>query len=265
MAYIGVVKDHAKGTLHYHILLYGGLSPYLLQRFASLGQICNAISKALDEMYRSSLPEKSLYNSVMKRIMKRPYNGYGLTLKDLVQLNLDPILERSDAINGIRNNEDFDVNWIMEKTIQQADVQEWHEHMKTCHNGFLGRDGCRMCYPAGEANVTGPVLLVPKDSDDSNDGGRYDGEADMYDNLLESDEHVLEQYFGIPICDSDEGSYGGNEDDGNYGVSYGEIRMEEEEMEYESKFKDFGWMIVPISEILIDPGKYMPLRDSQGG
>jgi hypothetical protein len=192
LAYIGVVEDHAKGTLHYHILLYGGLSPYLLQRFASLGQVCDAISKALDEMYRSSLPEKSLYNSVMKRIVKRPYNGYGLTSKDLVQSNLDPILERPDAINGIRNNEDFDVNWIMEKTIQQADVQEWHEHMKTCHNGFLGRDGCRMCYPAGEVNATGPVLLVPKDSDDSNDGGRYDGEADMYDDLLESDEHVLE-------------------------------------------------------------------------
>ena len=165
--------------------------------------------------------------------MKRPYNRYGHTSKDLVQSNLDPILEHSDAINGIRNNEDFDVNWIMEKTIQQADVQEWHEHMKTCHNGFLGRDGCRMCYPAGEVNATGPVLLVPKDSDDSNDGGRYDGEADMYDDLLESDEHVLERYFGIPICDSDEGSYGGNEDDGNYGVGYGEIRMEEEEMEYD--------------------------------
>ena len=72
-----------------------------------------------------------------------------------------------------------------------------------------------MCYAAGEVNATGPVLLVPKDSDDSNDSGRYDGEADMYDDLLESDEHVLERYFGIPICDSDEGSYGGNEDDGN--------------------------------------------------
>jgi len=39
----------------------------------------------------------------------------------------------------------------------------------------------------------------------------------------------------------------------------------EEEMEYESKFDDFGWKVIPISEILNDPEKYMSLRDSQGG
>jgi hypothetical protein len=29
-AILGVVEDHAKGTLHYHLLFFGGLSPYLL-------------------------------------------------------------------------------------------------------------------------------------------------------------------------------------------------------------------------------------------
>ena len=31
LGYVGVVEDHAKGTLHYHLLIMGGLTPHLLQ------------------------------------------------------------------------------------------------------------------------------------------------------------------------------------------------------------------------------------------
>ena len=37
--------------------------------------------------------------------------------------------------------------------------------------------------------------------------------------------------------------------------------LTEEELEYANKFEDFGWKVIPISEILGDPEKYMSLRD----
>jgi len=41
--------------------------------------------------------------------------------------------------------------------------------------------------------------------------------------------------------------------------------LTDEEIEYQNQFVDFGWKVIPISEILNDPEKYMSLRDSQGG
>lgn len=52
----GVTEAHAKGTLHWHFLIFAGLSPYLLQRFAHLQNICDEISPVLDTMYVSELP-----------------------------------------------------------------------------------------------------------------------------------------------------------------------------------------------------------------
>jgi hypothetical protein len=50
MCLIGVIEDHAKGTVHFHLLLYGSLTPYLLQRFSSMGTVCEKISEVLDTM-----------------------------------------------------------------------------------------------------------------------------------------------------------------------------------------------------------------------
>ena len=43
LGYIGVVEDHAKGTLHYHLLIMGGLTPRLLQRFITTREVCQQI------------------------------------------------------------------------------------------------------------------------------------------------------------------------------------------------------------------------------
>ena len=52
----GVTEAHARGTLHWHFTIFAGLSPWLLQRFAHLQDICNEISAVLDTMYVSELP-----------------------------------------------------------------------------------------------------------------------------------------------------------------------------------------------------------------
>ena len=56
LEYLAVVEDHAKGTIHYHLIFFGSLPPYLLQRFALLQTVCLAIGQTLDTMYRAKLP-----------------------------------------------------------------------------------------------------------------------------------------------------------------------------------------------------------------
>jgi hypothetical protein len=56
MCMVGVIEDHARGTVHFHLLFYGGLTPYLLQRFASMSTVYEKISEVLDTMYCCSLP-----------------------------------------------------------------------------------------------------------------------------------------------------------------------------------------------------------------
>ena len=50
-AVIGIPEDHAKGTLHYHFLLFGGLSPYVLQCFARVMKVRDTCEVAIDSMY----------------------------------------------------------------------------------------------------------------------------------------------------------------------------------------------------------------------
>jgi hypothetical protein len=52
-AVAGVMEAHEKGTLHWHFTIYAGLSPYILQCFAHLQDICDKISSVLDGMYCS--------------------------------------------------------------------------------------------------------------------------------------------------------------------------------------------------------------------
>lgn len=48
LATIGVVESNAKGLLHYHLQIYGGLSPLLLQRFSNMPEVCSKIVSVLD-------------------------------------------------------------------------------------------------------------------------------------------------------------------------------------------------------------------------
>ncbi|CAB9503076.1 Inherit from KOG: DNA helicase [Seminavis robusta] len=67
----GVTEAHQKGTLHWHITLFAGLSPYVLQRFAHMQKICDEISVALDDMYQSHLPARIHIGGITQRVLSR--------------------------------------------------------------------------------------------------------------------------------------------------------------------------------------------------
>ena len=130
LAYIGIVEDHAKGTLHYHLLFYGGLLPYVLQQFVELEEVCDAISATLNQMYQSSLPETTLVDWTMQQIVQNR-NNYQLSSADLNVTNPDPILECSTPLDIISNSmvnfEDLKI-----KTCIQGANQQMHKHLLTC-------------------------------------------------------------------------------------------------------------------------------------
>ena len=70
LAFNGTVEDHTKGTLHYHLIIYGSLPPYILQRLANLEEICNSVSKALDTIFRAQLPTNIHARHMIHRILR---------------------------------------------------------------------------------------------------------------------------------------------------------------------------------------------------
>jgi hypothetical protein len=92
LSIIGIVKDHAKGTLHFHLLFFGGLSPYVLQRFAGLPDVCTSISRALDSMYSSSLPDGYHNAAVVRRMAEESKEVFVM----LPKLNTEVLLSRPD-------------------------------------------------------------------------------------------------------------------------------------------------------------------------
>ena len=47
-AYYGMHETQHRGTLHYHVIVYGGLSPELLDAAAGIPPLCDAVTTALD-------------------------------------------------------------------------------------------------------------------------------------------------------------------------------------------------------------------------
>ena len=188
LAYIGVVEDHAKGTIHYHLIFFGGLPPYVLQRFACMPEISKAIAKVLNTMYRAKLPDDCNVSHVIATILKE-WTTSGYDASTLRQRHANPhLLGRYEPIGGGHQNPLTSVSYetICRETVPQADDQTRHRHMETCHHGSRGITGCRLDRKMASCNGTHPVRLIPIDdlsafmNDNHHLGGSEEIEKDKY-------------------------------------------------------------------------------------
>ena len=171
-AILGVVEDHAKGTLHYHLLFFGGLSPYLLQRFCRMETVCKQIASVLDHMYRSHIPAEEHFPYLLMDAVHKSADP-ALQVRNLGTPCIPPLLldERWKFSSGSHRTGggancptctgvcQFTNVAMIKQTDHQAGQQNCHHHMFTCHHGFLGLTGCRLCMPCGLCATTHPVLL----------------------------------------------------------------------------------------------------------
>lgn len=65
-AVVGVLEDHAKGTLHFHLVFLGGLSPGALKEFAAIPDLCAGLVSVLDSQYKSQYPQDTMLRKLVK-------------------------------------------------------------------------------------------------------------------------------------------------------------------------------------------------------
>ena len=168
LAIIGVMEDHAKGTLHFHLVFYGGLPPFVLQQYGCLEEIREAICRVLDTQFQSSLPAEVLLRQLIKNAMK--FKIPARSNIDPMGVDVSPLLKRTEAASVVvkAKAENKTVQETMSEAVRESARSRFHFHGHTCRQGPMGRTGCRLCMPSDTLDQTGPVLLVPNEEYDSN-------------------------------------------------------------------------------------------------
>ena len=161
LSYFGTVEDHQKGTLHYHVILYGGVSPYVLQRLSRLQDICDSVSSVLGTFFRAKMSQKCHARHLIHRILRKS-NNIGLKTKDITPLTAPGLLKRYDPINEINNANGTSIyEKIQNVTSQERSANAFHEHHLTYRKGMNGHSGCRLAKKSGTCSTTHAVELIP--------------------------------------------------------------------------------------------------------
>ena len=167
LAFNGVTEDHKKGTLHFHLVAFGGLSPQILQRAAGTQELCNAISEVLNSQFRAKLPTRDIQELIFQKSFQEcniPLEGRQSKRAVLLEYAYDEALRGKDVL-------------LKESTVDQAKRQQYHDpHGLACMEGFNGHTGCRFFKPSNYSDGTRPVQLVAEDEVDSETGKKSIGE-----------------------------------------------------------------------------------------
>ena len=155
LAFYGVTETQARGALHLHAILYGGLSPYLLQNASHINELCTAISEVLDEMFQAELgKEDHVHDMLLKG------------LRACKQNDTESDYARPSAF--LQHTNEQSINDIGIKTCRYCGV---HTHSFTCYSGTHGHNGCRFGYKCGMCKKTGPVQLHNVNNDETSSDG----------------------------------------------------------------------------------------------
>ena len=153
LGFYGVTETQARGALHLHAILYGGLSPYLLQKASHINDICNAISEVLNDIFCAELGAEEHAHDLLIKGLKAC--NHTVTESDY---SCPPAL--------LQHTDDSSILSIRDKTCRYSGV---HTHSFTCYSGTHGHCGCRLGYGCGLSDKTGPLQLSCVQSDEINE------------------------------------------------------------------------------------------------
>ena len=140
LATYGVIESHHKGTLHVHMILYGGVPGTVFQSAAGIPRLCKSVERVLDSMIQCELPDALHYESAARKAMLH----FGVESAKLPPLPspllLEPTSEGSgpcaDALRSPGDKELVDF-----ATFKHCSVKQRHSHRKTCFKGLMGCSG----------------------------------------------------------------------------------------------------------------------------
>ncbi|CAJ1952630.1 unnamed protein product [Cylindrotheca closterium] len=151
----GVVEDHMKGTLHFHIIFYGS---NVICAPRTMSSVCN-LQKALDSFYKAKFSTGTNFQNVLTRTLRK-----STALRQLAEPMSSPALLQQT--NPIATMDDLSSNGSTMQKMENISCDkransEYHVHHRTCHKGFHGRERCRLAKKSGVSNGTNCVLLIP--------------------------------------------------------------------------------------------------------
>lgn len=165
---IGVTEDHHRGTLHWHVSLLAGVSPYALQQFSDLEGVCDAISDVLDSMYTSEVPENAHIGNLLRQALKHHKKDEDWNISQGVINSIsarEPLLFTCDPLSDLGRMNAGEGKTFRDKFQHVAALfgsyRQHHRHYATCHKTVRGERGCRFDFPCGECEKTRGVGLIP--------------------------------------------------------------------------------------------------------
>ena len=64
-----------KGSLHFHTVIWGGLSPDLLAKISTYPELCKEAERVLESMYLASLPREVHVSDLVNKELPHYYNA----------------------------------------------------------------------------------------------------------------------------------------------------------------------------------------------
>ena len=140
-AHFLVFEVQGRGALHLHGLLWGSITPYVMQIMSTkIGDILNLLTKAIDSMVQAYLPLKAFKDQIIR--------------KQNPSLHIRPGLQEFTFDKN--NYEDF-----VDRYSYVCSAVQVHKHSFTCHKGKAGQFSCRLGYPSNmQPEKTQPLEIV---------------------------------------------------------------------------------------------------------
>ncbi|CAJ1937001.1 unnamed protein product, partial [Cylindrotheca closterium] len=201
LSFAGVVEDHAKGTLHFHIILFGSVTSYVLQELGNVAGICKKVQEVLDAIYKAKFTATTNFCNVLTRKLKE-----STALRHMAKSRITPALLQLTNPISILQAHGVDRRLSTMKKLENITADQraqtlYHVHHRTCKKGFHGRKRCRFAKKSGVCNGTHCVLLEPITKKASERRGEVassaiqeqDGVGPNHDDVMVSSENLKEQ------------------------------------------------------------------------
>ena len=133
-------EEQGQGTTHGHSMVWGNLSPYILQACVSIEELLNTAISIIDNMICSKLSPKMHMEKMLNNFQKQRPAAPNLYPSH------NPIYEPTEFQNDV------------DRVISTTNI---HTHSFTCHKGKIGKRKCRMSYPQNLCEHTRCVQLIP--------------------------------------------------------------------------------------------------------
>jgi hypothetical protein len=76
--FFGCIETQGRGALHFHVVLFGSVSPKLLEQATPFPEVCEVVSEVLDSMYSAELPKEYHLRDLVHKQKKKTERGRDL-------------------------------------------------------------------------------------------------------------------------------------------------------------------------------------------